>query len=321
MARRLYLAASDSEDGIEAREEAPGVLPAGWELATDPVGATVIVSIDLPVDADTIKRAGPDLRAVCTIGPEIDEVATAEAGARVVQLLNSSDLSRLCVAEYSVGLMLLLKHNSLAVARTPSMSWLPDRATPSLTDQHNYVYNWPGIQGSGFLRGNVVGIVGAGGLIGAQTARLLTPFGVRLIYTQRTRLPEERERELGVEWREFDDFVRESDVITLCHRLQEGPGGNEGQFGAREFAMMKPDAIFINTARGRTVDEDALVEALRTKQIAGAGLDVFHYEPLPKDHPLLALAGDNVVISPHLAAGTENEYWRYTMRCAIEACA
>jgi phosphoglycerate dehydrogenase-like enzyme len=181
------------------------------------------------------------------------------------------------------------------------------------------VYNWTGVEGSGFLLGKVVGLVGAGA-IGVATAKLLRPFAVRLRYTQRHRLPADEEQRLGLEWREFDDLIRESDIIALSHRLQEGPGGNEGQFGAREFAMMKSTAILINTARGRMVDEEALVAALRNGEIGGVGLDVFHYEPLPKDHPLLALAGDNVILSPHIASGSEDEYWRYTLRAAVDAC-
>ena len=251
--------------------------------------------------------------------PNVDEAAAKKAGARVETLLTDSQLSRLTVAEYTIGLMLMLRRNMLAIARTASEPWAPGRDTPTFTDQSTYVYNWTALPGSGFLRGNVVGIVGAG-TIGQATAKLLAPFGVRLIYTQRHRLPVADEQSLGLEWREFDDLLRESDIITLCHRLQEGPGGNEGQFGARQFAMMKPTAILINTARGRIIDDDALAAALRNGDIAGAAIDVMHYEPPPKDHPLLALAGDNVIISPHIASGSENEYWRYTVRMVADAC-
>jgi phosphoglycerate dehydrogenase-like enzyme len=318
MSRRLFLAAGDSEDGQDARA-ATDLLPADWVVADEPDDVTAILAVDVDVDGDVVKRAGPGLQVVATIGPAVDEAAAAAAGARVVELLTDSQLSRLTVAEYNVTLMLTLVHNMVAVSRTASEPWASGRDTPILTDQETYVYNWTDVQGSGFLRGRTVGIVGAG-TIGKATARLLLPFGARVLYTQRTRLPAADEQGLGVEWREFDDLLRESDILSLCHRLQEGPGGNEGQFGAREFAMMKPTAILINTARGRVIDEDVLVAALRDGQIAGAGLDVFHYEPLPKDHPLLQLAGDNVIISPHVASGTENEFWRYTFRRVIDAC-
>jgi phosphoglycerate dehydrogenase-like enzyme len=314
----MYLAAGDSEDGDDARAAAPDVVPPGWVIADEPDDVTAILAIDLEVDADLIKRAGSELQVIGTMGPTVDEAAAA-AGVRVVPLLTDSQLSRLTVAEYSVALMLMLVRNLVAIARTATEPWVAGRDTPILTDQRTYVYNWTDVQGSGFLRGRVVGIVGVG-TIGAATARLLAPFGVRLLYTQRHRLAAAEEERLGVEWREFDDLLREADILALCHKLQEGPGGNEGQFGAREFAMMKPTAILINTARGRVIDEDALVTALRDGIIAGAGLDVFCYEPLPKDHPLLALAGDSLIISPHIAAGTEIEYWRYTLRALADAC-
>jgi phosphoglycerate dehydrogenase-like enzyme len=320
MTRRLYLAAGDSEDGQDARAEAPHMLEPGWVIAEEPDDVTAILAVDVEVDADLVKRAGPDLRLVATIGPEIDEAAVTQAGARSLTLLSDSQTSRLTVAEYSVTLMLMLVHNLVAITRTASTPWVPGRDTPILTDQSTYVYNWTAVQGSGFLIGKTVGIIGAG-TIGAATAQLLGPFGVRLLYTQRHRLPEADEKRLNLEWRELDDLLRESDIVSLSNRLQEGPGGNEGQIGAREFGLMKSTAFLINTGRGRVVDEDALVDALRTGQIAGAGLDVFHYEPLPKDHPLLALAGDNVIISPHIASGTENEYWRYTLRAVTDQCA
>jgi phosphoglycerate dehydrogenase-like enzyme len=165
-----------------------------------------------------------------------------------------------------------------------------------------------------------VGIVGIGA-IGAAVAEMLGPYRARLLYTQRHRLPAAEERRLGIEWREFDDLIRESDFVTLHHRLQEGTDGSERQIGARKFAMMKATAFLVNTARGRILDEDALVEALRRGDIAGVALDVFTYEPLPKDHPLLSLAGDNVILTPHIAAGSEAEYWNHILRIALHAYA
>ena len=319
MTRRLYLAAGDTDDGKEARDLATGMLPTGWVLTDEPERATAILAVDLDVDAGMVGRAGPELRVVGTIGPDIDEAATSKLGVHVVTLPNDSQMSRLTVAEYAVTLMLMLVKNMVAITRTATEPWAPGRDTPAFTDQTTYVYNWTGLEGSGILRGRIVGLVGAG-TIGKAIATLLAPFSVRLLYTQRHRLPDADEQRLGLEWREFDDLIRDSDIISLNHRLQEGPGGNEGQFGTREFAMMKSTAILINIARGRMIDEEALVAALRNGDIAGAGLDVFRYEPLPKDHPLFAIAGDNVIISPHIASGSENEYWRYTLRAVVDAC-
>ncbi len=112
--------------------------------------------------------------------------------------------------------------------------------------------------------------------------------------------------------------MRESDFVTLHLRFQEGSGGNDKQFGAREFSLMKQTAYFINTSRGRMMDEDALAFALRSGQIAGAGLDVFRYEPLPADHPLLALAGDNVILTAHVAGSPMAEAWQTTADEVVE---
>ena len=94
--------------------------------------------------------------------------------------------------------------------------------------------------------------------------------------------------------------MRESDFVTINAPLNEH---TEGLVGAEELALMKPGAFLINTARGPVVDEKALIEVLRQGKIAGAGLDVFEEEPVPKDNPLLQL--DNVIVAPHSIAWTE----------------
>jgi D-3-phosphoglycerate dehydrogenase len=88
--------------------------------------------------------------------------------------------------------------------------------------------------------------------------------------------------------------------VSLHHRFFEGPDGNDKQFGSEAFKRMKRTAFFINTARGRMVDEDALAEAIRSGQIAGAALDVFRYEPLPEDHPFFSLPAEKMILTPHL---------------------
>jgi len=112
---------------------------------------------------------------------------------------------------------------------------------------------------------------------------------------------------------ELDEIYRTSDVISLHLRLSDK---TVGMIGSREFALMKPGAIFVNTARGAIVDETALVEALQAGRIA-AGLDVFATEPLPPDHPLLSLS--NAVITPH-CAGITPEALEAGLRMAVENC-
>ena len=106
----------------------------------------------------------------------------------------------------------------------------------------------------------------------------------------------ERAKALGVKFVDLDTLLSESDIVTLHVPLTPE---TEHMIGARELAKMKPTAILINTARGKVVDEDALIEALRDKKIAGAGLDVFEREPLAMNSPLLEM--DNVLLTPHIA--------------------
>src|SRR4029077_19101035 len=103
----------------------------------------------------------------------------------------------------------------------------------------------------------------------------------------------------GGEKVELDELLRRSDYVSISCPLAKD---SRGMIGARQFALMQPHAYFITTARGFIHDEAALVEALRNKQIAGAGLDVWAKEPPPPDHPLLQF--DNVLASPHTAGGT-----------------
>jgi phosphoglycerate dehydrogenase-like enzyme len=121
---------------------------------------------------------------------------------------------------------------------------------------------------------------------------------MRIVYSSRQRKPE-AEAALGLEWRELPALLAESDYVSLHMALNDE---TRSMIGAQELALMKRDAVLINSARGGVVDQAALVEALREGRIGGAGLDVFESEPLAPDHPLVAL--DNCVVAPHLGSAT-----------------
>ncbi len=154
------------------------------------------------------------------------------------------------------------------------------------------------LMGEGVYR-KTLGIIGLG-QIGKGMARRARGFDMRVLYWKRNRLRPEEEAELRAEYRPMDEVLRESDFVSLnatfttqTHHL----------IGARQFALMKPTAIFINTARGPIVDEQALVDAMKTRRIAGAALDVFEEEP--KVHPDL-LGMDRVVLTPHIGSGVRD---------------
>jgi phosphoglycerate dehydrogenase-like enzyme len=270
-------------------------LPSGWSIGRVLEGASVILTENVDVSEEMLTAAGEQLRLVARL--EAGSAAVAPTGLPIIDL---PDPARLGVAEHAITLILTLsRHLFWVTNQTADERWVPGRDRPILTDQQHYTYNWIGLADFGMLYRKTVGIVGLG-YVGRAVAQRLRPFGVRLLYTDVDRFDGEEAR-LGVEWRTLEDLLQESDFVTLHHVFVEGPQGNDKQFSAREFDLMKSTAYFINTSRGRMVDEEALVKALRSGKIAGAGLDVFRYEPLPAGHPLFELTGNNVILTPHVA--------------------
>jgi D-3-phosphoglycerate dehydrogenase len=220
----------------------------------------------------------PRLKVVSIYGVGVDN-ADLEAASRLgIAVCNTPGYSAVAVAEMSLAL-------ALAVAR-------------------RIVTNDRSIRGGGWARGygaqlcgKTLGVIGTGN-IGQQMVRVGKGMGMNVI-AWTFNASSQRAKEYGIEFVPLDDLLRRSDVVSL--HLTMTPQSN-GLIGARELALMKPTAILVNTARGPMVDEAALVRALQEHRIAGAGIDVFDHEPLPKDHPLATL--DNVVLSPHVAAMT-----------------
>jgi len=151
------------------------------------------------------------------------------------------------------------------------------------------------------LYGKTVGYVGMG-RIGQAVAERLAAFGCAGVYTDpAVRLPANVERRLALRAGTLGDVLAAADILTLHVPLTEG---TRGIIGAEALRRLKPGAIVVNTSRGGLIDESALVEALESGHVLAAGLDVFEQEPPPAGSPLLALP--NVVLSPHIAAGTRD---------------
>ena len=148
------------------------------------------------------------------------------------------------------------------------------------------------------LAGKTVGLLGVGN-IGSKVAKRLQAFETRIVYHDRFRKPGDEDWESV----SLETLLRESDVLSVHVPLT---AETQGMIGADQLALMKPNAVIINTSRAEVFDEAALEEALRTRRIAGAGLDVFHQEPVSPANGLLAL--DNVVLAPH-SAGHSYEGW------------
>ncbi len=151
------------------------------------------------------------------------------------------------------------------------------------------------------LEGNVLGVLGLGKL-GGRVATVGVAFGMSVIAWSQN-LTAEQAAAFGVTRVARDELFTRSDILTIHVQLSEG---TRGLVGAGELSLMKPTAYLINTARGPIVDEAALIQALQTRSIAGAGLDVFDQEPLPPDHPFKAL--DNTILVPHIGYVTKAQY-------------
>ena len=241
-------------------------------------------AIAVRMDRDTI-AAAPRLKLIQLAGVGFDGVdleAATEAGIPVAQTVEGTIEG---VAEHAVLLLLALYKRLLeADASVRRGEWLVWQLRPS----------------SHTLQGKTVGLVGLG-RIGQAVAERLGAFGVGLRYHDVRRADAETEAALGIRFMDLDELLRTSDVVTLHAPLTPE---TRGLIGAEALRAMKPTSVLINTARGGLVDEAALVEALRTGAIAGAGLDVFEKEPTDPDNPLFAF--DNVVLTPHVATGTRD---------------
>jgi len=232
-------------------------------------------------------RQSPKLRLLSLWGTGTDNVDLEAAARHGVTVTNTPRVSAASVAEHALALL-------LAVARR----------IPQL-DADIRQGQWPRGQVSQ-MHGKTLGIVGLGA-VGRQFARLGAGIGTRVIAWTMHPHPA-----IGYELVTFDDLLRSSDVVSLHLRLS---AETIGFIGKREFEKMKRPAILINTARGAIVDEQAMIEALTSGRIAGAGLDVFETEPLPSGHPLTRL--ENVVLTPH-CAGVTREALEAGLRLSIK---
>jgi phosphoglycerate dehydrogenase-like enzyme len=220
----------------------------------------------------------PNLRMVCVSGTGVEDIAVSAATARGIAVANVVGPSNRAVAEQCLALL-------FAVARSIPAQ---DRAIRR--------GEWKAMQGIE-LGGKVLGIVGVSG-ISSELAPLARALGMTVISWSRNNDPA-RAAAIGSQAVALDELLASADVVSLHVRLNDA---TRNMLAANQFARMKRGAILINTARGGLVDEDALVSALKSGQVSGAGLDVFAQEPLPADHPFLTM--ENVVMTPVSAWST-----------------
>lgn len=169
--------------------------------------------------------------------------------------------------------------------------------------------HWPHLLGRE-MTGKKLGIIGLG-TIGSKVAKLAKVFDMS-VYAWGPRLTRERAMDQGVNYLSLEELLKTVDILTLHVRLVKE---TTNLLTKKHFQLMKPEAILINTSRGKIVNEEDLIWALKNQVIAGAGLDVFSVEPIQPDNPLLQL--DNVVLSPHIGYTTQETFDRFLLN-AIE---
>lgn len=250
-----------------------------WEAVTD---AEVLIVHYCPVGRQLLESA-PRLRILGTCRAGTENLDVRAALDRRLTVLHVVGRTTEAVSDFAIGLLLAEARN-IARAHDRLMDGRWDKAfvTAAFTPE---------------LQGRTIGIVGFGE-IGRAVARKLEGFRMhRLAYDPF--VPDDRVREFDVEPVDLHELLSASDFVSLHAR---GKAGEPPLLGETEIASMKPTAFLINTARSSLVDTDALIEALRTRRIAGAALDVHDREPLGPGHPLVGL--DNATITPHLASST-----------------
>jgi phosphoglycerate dehydrogenase-like enzyme len=264
-----------------AQIEIHGSRPANEAELIERVRAATVIVTFRPAFTKFPKNvlaAARRLRMVAISGTGVEDVDVAEATARKIAVTNVVGPSNRAVAEHCLALL-------FAVARAVPAQ---DRAIRNGT--------WQARQGIE-LGGKVLGIVGVSG-ISSELAPLARGLGMKVVSWSRNNDPA-RAQAIGAQAVPLDELLATADVISLHVRLNDT---TRDMIGAAQFARMKPGAILINTARGGVVDEASLLGALRGGRLTGAGLDVFAQEPLPRDHPFLAM--DNVVMTPVSAWST-----------------
>jgi phosphoglycerate dehydrogenase-like enzyme len=266
------------------------------ELLAKIPGASVAVVEEIPVNAEAIAAAGDTLRIVQKYGVttrNIDAAACERAGIRVMTIRRRANIS---TAEQALTLMLALARQLIQNTNLISEEQLRAAGySPTRYDRtHTPNGNWARITGLKTLYGRQLGIVGLGE-IGRELALRAAALEMRIVYTQRNRLPADVEERYHATFVALDELLATSDCVSL-----HLPRGREthGFIGRREFSLMKSGAFLINVSQPQMVDREALRDALASGRLDGFGLDTFYDEPGDANDPLIKFR--NVIVTPHL---------------------
>lgn len=298
MAHRVYVDGPIHAAALEvlrgATEVVPGFGPRAVEMGAALPDVHAVLLRTAPLGAEAIDRAR-SLRVIARHGVGVDNVALDAAARRGIPVLITPQANLRSVAEHAFALMLAVSRNLVRADRFVREGRFSSRDR---------------LQGRELL-GSTLGVIGLG-RIGGEVARMaVRGFGMRVLGYDPW-LPPERVREQGAEPVEtLPDLLGACDIVTVHVPLSEA---TRGLLGRRELVSMRPGAILVQTSRGGVVEEDALIEALRSGHLAGAGIDVYETEPPPEGHPFFSM--EEVVLTPHTAALTEQAMRRMALDAA-----
>lgn len=287
---KVYVTREIPQKGLDllARECEVVVNPEDRALSREEImeqmeGAQGLISLlSDPIDGEVIK-SNPDLKIISNYAVGYNNIDVKTATERGIMVTNTPGILTETTADLTFALL-------MAVARRIVES---DKFTRA-----GKFKGWaPKLMLGTDIYGKTIGIIGFG-RIGQAVARRARGFGMKILYYKRNPLSSEEETKLAAKYCEFEDLVKEADYITINAPLNDS---TYHLFNKDVFKMMKDSAILVNAGRGPIVDESALVDALKSGEIAGAGLDV--YEEEPEVHPGL-IDLDNVVLTPHTGTGS-----------------
>ncbi|MDP4696072.1 MAG: D-glycerate dehydrogenase [Ilumatobacteraceae bacterium] len=295
--------------GLEVLRQA-GLDPQAWsqdvamtreELLKQVQGAEILVTLlTEKVDSELLDAAGSQLKAVCNVAVGYNNIDVAACKARGVTVTNTPGVLTDATADIALALILMVTRRLAEGERVIRSK------TPWQWGMHYML-------GTG-VTNRVLGVVGMGA-IGIATARRAKACGMSVIYHSRSEIDSKIASELGAKKVSLDELLSGSDVVSIHCPSNES---THHLIGAPQFKKMKPTAFLVNTARGPIVDEQALVDALKAKEIAGAGLDVFEFEPKINEG---LLDRDDVVLIPHLGSATTETRDAMAMLAANNAVA
>jgi phosphoglycerate dehydrogenase-like enzyme len=270
---------------------------ADWLTSSAPQAAA-IVTLGAKVGADTL-GAAKDLRAFVKMGRVYDHVDLDALRKKNLPLALVRRKGPNCVAELAMTLILALSKDLVVANRGVTKGLYRYRGLrPVLSSQRVMAFRWLAPANLHEVVGKTLGCVGFGE-INAELSRRAQVMGMNVLYTRRSRMPEAHERLHTVAYRDLNTLFEDSDYVCIAVPHTDA---THQLIGKEQLKRLGPNGYLVNVARGGIVDEAALIEALQRQDIAGAGLDVFTYEPLPFDSPLCRL--HNVILTPHIGGGT-----------------